>query len=437
MFQLPSTSILSFTPVSAMSAEPNIKIGLWTNQSSILISADIDFDLVNSNTMQTVDSFKANEKAAVSINNTGILINNKLVDANKLSVILKTEENGHFIEVNKRWYRGSIEIYSTKQKERLTVVNTLPLEQYLYGVIAKEISPDWNIEAVKAQVVAARTYALANLGRHRENGYDLCASSDCQVYGGKDSESNRVISAVDDTCGLILTYQGKPIQAYFHSSSGGYTENSENVWGTYLPYIRAVADDDQKSPYFKWEKKLTAQEINAIIARAGYNIGSLQAIELSVLKNQPMSLSDRGVSGRVKSLRLIGKSGSIQISGEKFRNMLTLNSTLFDIKVVSSVQKTIEFEIVDTAGQQETKTIEVNLPPAEGKISVIDKANLRRIMGSNNEEIVISGAGWGHGLGLSQWGAKAMADKAAKGNTEYFKEILKHYYHDVEIIKKY
>lgn len=429
--------LLYVTPVNASSSEPNLKVGLWSNQSSILLSADTDFDLVNSYTKQVLESYKGNEKVVVSINNTGILINNKTTNANKISVILKTEENGHFIEVNKRWYRGAIEIFSTNPQTRLTVVNTLPVEQYLYGVIAKEMAPDWPLEAVKAQTVAARTYALANLNKHREDGYDVCATTDCQVYGGKESETPRVISAVEATRGLVMLYQGKPIQAYFHSSSGGYTENSENVWSTYLPYIRAVADDDHTSPHFRWEKRITPQELDAILAKTGCNIGQLQAIELSLLKNPPMDAADRGVSGRVKHLRLIGKTGNIQMSGEKFRTLLALNSTLFDIKVVSSVQKTIEFDITDTAGQQEMKTIEINLPPAEGSITVIDKANLRRITGSKNEMIVISGGGWGHGLGLSQWGAKVMAEGVGNGDSEYFREILKHYYQGIDIKKRY
>jgi stage II sporulation protein D len=101
------------------------------------------------------------------------------------------------------------------------------------------------------------------------------------------------------------------------------------------------------------------------------------------------------------------------------------------------VQKTIEFDITDTAGQQEMKTIEINLPPAEGSITVIDKANLRRITGSKNEMIVISGGGWGHGLGLSQWGAKVMAEGVGNGDSEYFREILKHYYQGIDIKKRY
>lgn len=433
--------VYCFTPVktnAAPSFEPDIRVGLWSNQSSVLVSADTDFEIINSVTKEVLGNTKAKEKVAVSINDSGILINNKLTDAKRINVVVKSEAALHYIEINKRWYRGDIEIYPTaNQKRRITVVNTLPLEQYLYGVIAKEISPDWPIEAVKAQAVAARTYALTNFKKHLEDGYDVCATSDCQVYGGKDSESPRVLRAVDETRGLIIAYQGKPINAYYSSSSGGYTENSENVWGTYLPYIRAVADQDQASPYFKWEKTLTIQELDNLVAKAGYKIGSIQAIALSVLAKPPMTQPDRGISGRVKYLRLIGTTGSIQLTGEKFRNMVTLNSTLFDIKIVSPIQKNIQFTITDTAGQQENKSVEINLPPSEGTVSVIDKANLRRITDNKNEIVIITGAGWGHGLGLSQWGAKAMAEKAANGDAEYFKEILKHYYQGVEIKRYY
>jgi stage II sporulation protein D len=146
---------------------------------------------------------------------------------------------------------------------------------------------------------------------------------------------------------------------------------------------------------------------------------------------------DRGVSGRVKNLRLIGSAGSVQISGTKFRSIMGLDSTLFEVKAVVPSQKSIEVEITDSYGDRDKKTIEVNLPPYPEKRLATDNENICRLSGRPNETLLISGFGWGHGLGLSQWGAKAMAEKGPAGDTAYFKEILKHYYTGVDIQKVY
>lgn len=417
-------------------SEPVIQVGLWVNQQNIVISADTDYELRNE-LNEIVGSFTPKEKIALSIKNSSIIVNGTEIRSSELSVVARDGKREILTEVNKRHYRGDISILRTKNKAGLTVVNTLPIEQYLYGIIAKEISPDWAIEAVKAQAVAARTYALYSLNKHREDGFDVCATSDCQVYGGKDSEAARSIQAVEETRGLTMLYQGKPINALFHSSSGGYTENSENVWGGYLPYIRGVSDFDQSSPHFKWSKEMTPAEFEQILIKAGYRFGRLQAIELSRLAKAPLAASDRGISGRIKTLTVIGSEGSVQLSGQKFRTIFGLNSTLFDIDTIVPMPKAIEVDITDSGGDHYKKKVEVNLPPAKEQGLLSDKREIRRITGRAQEMLVFSGFGWGHGLGLSQWGAKAMAEKAPPGEPAYFQTILKHYYQGIEIKKAY
>jgi stage II sporulation protein D len=428
------TSLL-LVPVQAYSPENNIRVGIWSNQRNILVSGDVDYEIVNTDTGKSLGQLSANEKATIAFNGTKFAVNGKMIDADKLSILKLKNNNEYSIEVNNKKYRGDIDIHITNGKTGMTVVNTLPLEEYLYGIIAKEISPNWPFEAVKAQAVAARTYALYNRNKYQNDGYDVCATTDCQVYGGRESEVPRAIKAVDATTGQVILYQGKPIPAYFHSSSGGYTENSENVWGTYLPYLRGVVDYDQNSPQYNWEKQLKPSEFEEVLSKAGYNLGTIKAIGISPLGSQPMSTIDRGVSGRVKIIRIIGSNGSIQLTGEKLRKILSLRSSLFDIHVMLPVQKSIEFEITDSVGNQGNKKVEINLPSTNEKGFVTDKEDIRRISGRPNEIIVISGLGWGHGIGLSQWGAKAMAEKGPQDDPTYFKEILKHYYQGVEIKK--
>lgn len=408
------------------SAEPTLRVGILTNQQMAQVSADANFDIVSTETKKVLGSFLAYDNVTITAQKGGYAVNGVPVMANGITVVQKKDDVMIFIEqfvqVNKRRYRGEISIHHTAGKTGLTVVNTLPLESYLYGIIKNEISPEWPMEAVKAQAVAARTYALASSNKHKADGFDVCATTDCQVYGGRESEAPRALEAVDATKGLVATYGGKLITAYFHSSSGGHTENSENVWSSPQPYLRGVDDFDQNCPYFKWEKKLTIAELNQIISKAGYNIGTLQAIELSPLGTPVAASDDRGISGRVKSAYLMGDKGSVQISGTKLRSMLDLKSTLFDIAVLVKEQRQLALPVL--ADNDKTAL----QPP---------KSNTRPVNGEPTDYIVITGFGWGHGLGLSQWGAKAMAEKAPPGNTEYFKDILKHYYQGIEIKKAY
>jgi stage II sporulation protein D len=427
---------LAAAPAEAgQAAAPLIRVGIWTNQTNIILSAESAFSLVDAGSNETLGEYKAGEKVAVSVAGTGITVKGGKVAARELLVVPAGKAAA--IEVNRRHYRGAINVRRTTGKNGLTVVNTLPLEEYLYGIITGEISPAWPQEAVKAQAVAARTYALYSLGKHKDDGFDVCATTDCQVYGGKTAEDPRATRAVDDTRGLVATYEGKPIAAYFHGSGGGYTENSENVWGRRLSYLRGVADHDANSPHYRWEKPLTRKDIEEALASAGIKIGTLQGIELSPLTKPPVAAPDRGISGRITELRLIGSAASIMVSGAKLRTILGLNSTLFDIKITLPTVKTVEFEVTDSYGDRNIKTVPVNVKPMPEKNPNLEKPSIRRISGLANETVIFTGFGWGHGLGLSQWGAKAMAEKAPAGDTAYFRQILKHYYTGIEISKLY
>lgn len=416
---------------------PIIRVGLWYGQVNILLSAESDFSLIDTAGKEVLGTFKAKTKVAVSSRDGKMTINGRPVAAREIAVQLPAAAARTGIEVNRRFYRGAVSVHRTAGKDGLTVVNTLPLEEYLYGIIAQEISPAWPLEAVKAQAVAARTYAVYNIGKHNDDGYDVRATTDDQAYGGITSEAPRAIQAVDATRGLIVTYAGKPIPAYFHCSGGGYTENSENVWGDAYPFLRGVVDYDEKSPYYHWEKTITTKDLTEILLSAGYNVGRLQTIELSALTKPPVTSPDRGVSGRVKEIRFTGSDGSFLLTGNKLRTILGLKSTLFDIKVVLPSEKSLKMEITDSYSDRDTKTLEINLPPLTERNLPTDKPGVRRIGGRKGETIIFTGRGWGHGLGLSQWGAKAMAEKAPPGDTAYFEVILKHYYTGVEITKWY
>jgi len=239
----------------SQSEQSLIRVGIWSNQPNILVGSDVDFNLVDGVTHELIGRYGAKDKVTIT-SRGGLFVNNIKTSSTTIELRPDTLAPDPLIEVNRHRYRGSIKIHQTHNKSGLTVVNTLPIDQYLYGVIPKEIPPDWNVEVLKAQAVAARTYALAHLEKHGEDGYGVCATTECQVYAGADSEMVRTNSAVDETSGLVMTYQGKLISAVFHASGGGYTEDSENVWGSFSPYLRGVVDYDQSGPDYRWEKQI-------------------------------------------------------------------------------------------------------------------------------------------------------------------------------------
>jgi stage II sporulation protein D len=208
----------------------------------------------------------------------------------------------------------------------------------------------------------------------------------------------------------MATYQGTVITAFFHASSGGYTENSENVWGTQLPYLRGVRDFDQESPRFVWERRISIAKLTEMLRINGSAVGEVTRIELSPLTQQPVKSVDRGISGRVKTIKIMGTAGQVQLSGPQFCSLLGLPSSLFDVSVVRGEA----------------------VPAFAGK-----SVGRRFVQDSSRDILLLSGRGSGHGIGLSQWGAKAMAEKAPAGSNQYYKEILAYYYPGATIQRWY
>uniref|UniRef100_UPI004025AACF SpoIID/LytB domain-containing protein n=1 Tax=Megasphaera sp. TaxID=2023260 RepID=UPI004025AACF len=306
-------------------------------------------------------------------------------------------------------YRGAIRVMNSPQRWGLPVVNVVPVEQYLYGVVGKEMSPSWSEEALKAQAVAARTYAIAHKSRFSQRGFDLTDDTSSQVYAGINGESPSIIKAVNATKGEIITYQGRPIDAFFCSTAGGWTENSENVWGSHIPYLRGVSDASDEMPGYRWAVTTTPEQMAAKLSAAGKGVGRIQAIELSPLAKRPMTTADRGVSGRVQSMVVKGSKGSVTVKGSAFQSIFGLRSTLFDF-----------YSGRGTA-------------PDPDSGAVARKADFKVKAG---QPVTIYGFGWGHGLGMSQYGAYQMARSHAS-EKDYYRNILTHYYTGTKIEKLY
>ncbi len=261
-------------------------------------------------------------------------------------------------------YRGKIEVY--RGKKGLYLVNSLPLEDYVKGVVKSEVAAGWEDEALKAQAVIVRTYAVNHILKNADSLYHLTSSTLHQMYKGTTFDAD-ISNAVDDTAGEILTYKGKPIMAYYHSTCGGRTELPEEVFGKSFPYLKSVTNDCTISPLSIWERKIPYSEIEA-------------ALGLPPVKK--IKVETHTKTGRAKILNIETEESVTYIETKELRRIIgwkRIPSTLFTLK-------------------------------------------------NDEGRLIIEGRGYGHGVGLCQWGALQL-DR--KGNS--YREILSYYYPNTTI----
>ena len=229
----------------SLPAEPTVRIGVERNVGEITLRSPEPFTLdgrtVRSATFSTVIAISGAEatvqkddletRLAIELDSGAVLIR-------PMDLVLSIRPGGSPLEVGGKSYRGDIEVRGTS-RGLITVINELPMEQYLLGVVPNELAPDVfpELEALKAQAIAARTYIVRNLGQFEAEGFDICATDFCQVYRGRDTEHPLATQAVEETRGLIATFAGEPINALYSSTCGGRTENAENVFGEAVPYL--------------------------------------------------------------------------------------------------------------------------------------------------------------------------------------------------------
>lgn len=229
--------------LSLFSPSYAIKIGLQTNANKAGIGASVESVIIDANTNKSVcsvDAMKGYEIRPYK-NKIAIKYDGKYYKIDSDNIVLRTLEEG-FVSVKNKWYRGILMIQNKNGK--LTIINNVDIEDYIKGVLPSEMPPAWQSEALKAQAIAARSYALANLGKRAKFGYDLNDTPEDQAYGGASSETHKTNQLVEDTKGLVLIYDLKIIPAYYSASAGGKTINASSAWGSDLPYIRSVPSYD-------------------------------------------------------------------------------------------------------------------------------------------------------------------------------------------------
>ena len=220
-----------------------IKIGLQTEVDRIGIGASAETSLIDANTNKTVTKFEAMKGYEIIPykNTMAIALDGKFYQIYSDYVVLKAPAGG-FVSAKGKWYRGILIVQNKNKK--LTVINDIDLEDYLKGVVPSEMPSSWELEALKAQAIADRSYALANLGKRAALGYDLKDTPEDQAYGGASAETAKTNLAVESTGGQVLTYNMKVIPAYYSASAGGQTINASAAWGNDLPFIRSVPSYD-------------------------------------------------------------------------------------------------------------------------------------------------------------------------------------------------
>lgn len=323
------------------------------------------------------------------------------------------------IKINTKAYRGTLEVLRQKGSD-MTVVNILNIEDYLYGVVPYEIGSDSHMEALKAQAVAARTYAYNNLKKHEASGFNLCSDVHCQVYKGVMNETPTTNKAVDETKGKKLMYEGKYAQVFYFSSSGGYTEDAVNVWGMDFPYLHGVEDkfESGKSTNYIWEKTFTVDKLSALLNTAKVNVGNLLGI----------NIKNTSESGRVTELAIKGTNGEKSLSKSACRSVFELPSQMYTITNSGGT----DVYLKSSYGEAAKASLGSSVLTSDGLKSIGTGASIIVMDGKGTKKVLtntvsdgykFSGRGWGHGVGMSQEGAKGMA---SAGYT--YEEILKHYF---------
>lgn len=315
-------------------------------------------------------------------------------------------------QLQKRHYRGRLQL--RREGQVLQAINHIGLETYLPSVVGSEMPASWPQAALRAQAVAARTYAL----RQRKPGsaFDVTATVSSQVYKGVEAETDSTRSAVASTRSQVLLYQGSLATTVFHSSSGGRTENSGDLWTRQLPYLVSVPDFDHNSPVHQWEKPLSQEALR----QAFTETGGVQRIDVLATT----------ATGRVRQARVIGPAGTLVVTGPQLRSRLGLRSTKVRFEVVEPNRPltrglpTPPPPLVTTAGTTSAQSF-LAVDSATGA-----QAPRARPAGSATEapSLLAIGRGFGHGVGMSQWGALAMAEQGRSHES-----ILSHYFRGTQL----
>ncbi len=347
-----------------------VRVMIMDNKPSINISLKGKYSITDNESARLVSEgpFLA---SAITADGQGIRIGKKQTFSGSARIKVQTEGN---IYVNKSRFRGEVDIVR-KDDSKLMLINRIDLDDYLYGVLYHEVSHRWPMEVLKAQAIAARTFALYQMTQNAKQPYDLGSDIYSQVYGGRANEKWSTNMAVNRTKGQVLAFDGKIFPAYFHATCAGRTESASNLWNIDLPPLKgAVCNYCAHSPHYRWSKEFPIWMVEEKLRMKGYKPGRI--VQAEVISRTP--------SGRVDKMEFKDARGAaIMITGKDFRQAM---------------------------GPNQVRSGKFNAQVRWGALAM-------------------EGTGWGHGVGMCQWGAFGMAKAGMKAE-----EILKWYYPGAEIL---
>ncbi len=372
-----------------------VKVGLLDNASEVTISNNDKIKVESSGLELIFDD----QIYKVKKEDQFIIINNRRFKVDKLKIYSSSKNS--LLVVNDRKYRGNLKVLN--KNTGLTVINEVDFDSYLASVVGSEIKATWPIEVLKAQAVVARTYALRNLDSHQEQGYNLSATVRSQAYKGVEFEHPRTSQAVRDTHGEVAKYNEELIAAVYHSTAGGNTAQGATIWSSNTPYLQSVLSPDRISPHYSWKKEYSKSDIERILIKEGLDILSLKDITLKQI----------GPSGRPKSFLIHDLNGKVyEVDSSIFRFWLGLKST----------------KLIINRGY----SLRLSRPMDKFSFDLTSLGlNSGFIMEDATSLYSFVGYGWGHGVGMSQWGAYQLAKDGYN-----YQQILHHYYQGIDIIRE-
>ena len=365
---------LFFSSAIAFGKEPvTIRVVVFKDKSEVILSVIGSFEVISVKNKEVLLRARDYSGARITSVPEGLKLKDKILKSDAISIIPKKKIA---VTVNKRRYRGIVSVFK-EASGKMLIVNTLDIESYVKGVLYREISNKWPMEAIKAQSVAVRTYAMYQAEVMKNKNYDVAADTSSQVYGGYLAETSKTNRAVNLTKGEFLLYKNRLFPTYFHATCGGITEKASELWKVDIEPLSGerVCGFCSASPHYFWKAQTDFGLIQEKLG-VSYTLSS-------ELKN--VAVAERNATGRVRSIELEDALDTKQvISAKDFRAALgpdILRSTNFSI--------------------------------------IIDK-----------ERVTFAGKGWGHGVGLCQWGALGMSKKGLT-----YDQILEFYYPGAEIVR--
>lgn len=320
-------------------------------------------------------------KGSVAIRSTGKIVlsdflkKKRIASSNKF-LLVRYERKKFFVQLKAQRfvykgtpYRGNLILFP-KGGKRFLVVNEVPLEDYLLAVVPSEMPAKWDLEALRVQAVCARTYAFYNYQHRFSKLYDVDRTVKSQVYGGILREHPRSSQAVRETTSMIIFHKNKPIESYFHSNSGGITIPSGEIWPINVSYTKSTLSYDYFASNYYWKYSIPLNRLTSQLSRFG--LGKIDGFGIHTVS----------AYGKVKKIQLKADTKQLTIPVRRFRQIIGFDK-IRSLNFVSKVQ---------------------------------------------DDHLYLWGFGYGHGVGLSQWGAYAMVKKGYK-----MREIIQHYYHDVRV----